>query len=152
MAIGKAEAQVARLEKAWERPHGWHYFSDVNNSVVGIWYIVAAFGFLMFGGVLGLLIRAQLAVPENDLMSSATYSQVFTLHGTVMMFLFAVPIFEAVAIVILPAMLGARDLPFPRLSAFRLLVLRHWRGVSLRLDLFWRSTGCWLVHVSPPFD
>ena len=72
----------------------------------------------MFGGVLGLLIRAQLAVPENDLISSATYSQVFTLHGTVMMFLFAVPIFEAVAIVILPAMLGARDLPFPRLSAF----------------------------------
>ena len=118
MAIGKAEAQVARLEKAWERPHGWHYFSDVNNSVVGIWYIVATFAFLMFGGVLGLLIRAQLAVPENDLISSATYSQVFTLHGTVMMFLFAVPIFEAVAIVILPAMLGARDLPFPRLSAF----------------------------------
>ena len=118
MAMGKAEAQVARLEKAWERPHGWHYFSDVNNSVVGIWYIVAAFVFLMFGGVLGLLIRAQLAVPENDLISSATYSQVFTLHGTVMMFLFAVPIFEAVAIVILPAMLGARDLPFPRLSAF----------------------------------
>lgn len=120
MAVGKAEAQVTRLEKAWEKPRGWHYFSDVNNSVVGIWYIVAAFGFLMFGGVLGLLIRAQLAVPENDLISSATYSQVFTLHGTVMMFLFAVPIFEAVAIVILPAMLGARDLPFPRLSAFGL--------------------------------
>mgnify|MGYP000874458284 CR=1 FL=1 len=50
-------------------------------------------------------------MPDNDLVSSGTYAQLFTLHGTVMMFLFAVPIFEAVAILILPGMLGARDLP-----------------------------------------
>ncbi len=62
--------------------------------------------------------RAQLAVPNNDLVSAGTYNQLFTLHGTMMMFLFAVPIFEAVAILILPQMLAARDLPFPRLSAF----------------------------------
>ena len=62
--------------------------------------------------------RAQLAVPDNDFLSADLYNQVFTLHGTVMMFLFAVPIFEAVAIFLLPQMLGARDLPFPRLSAF----------------------------------
>ena len=112
------EAEEARLKAAWARPKGWHYFSDVNNSVVGIWYIVAAFAFMLFGGVLALIMRLQLAVPENDLVPSETYSQLFSLHGTVMMFLFAVPIFEAVAILILPAMLGARDLPFPRLSAF----------------------------------
>ncbi len=64
------------------------------------------------------MMRAQLAVPENDLLSAELYNQVFTLHGTVMMFLFAVPIFEAFSIMILPEMLGARDLPFPRLSAY----------------------------------
>jgi cytochrome c oxidase subunit I+III len=111
-------AATRRLERTWATPRGLSYLSDVNNSSVGLWYICAAFGFMMFGGVLGLIIRAQLALPEAGLVSSDTYSQVFTLHGTVMMFLFAVPIFEAVAILILPSMLGARDLPFPRLSAF----------------------------------
>jgi cytochrome c oxidase subunit I+III len=115
---GDPAAQEARLRRAWAPPQGWRYLSDVNNSVVGLWYICAAFGFMLFGGVLGLLIRAQLAVPSNDLIPAPLYNQVFTLHGTVMMFLFAIPIFEAVAILILPAMLGARDLPFPRLSAF----------------------------------
>ena len=112
------DAEAAQLAKVWERPKGWHYFSDVNNSIVGIWYIVAAFAFMLFGGVLALIMRLQLAVPENTLVDAQTYSQLFTLHGTVMMFLFAVPIFEAIAILILPSMLGARDLPFPRLSAF----------------------------------
>jgi cytochrome c oxidase subunit I len=112
------DAARARLEQVWRSPTGWRSLSDVNNSVVGRWYLATAFAFFLFAGVLGLIIRAQLAVPENDLVSAATYNQVFTLHGTVMMFLFAVPIFEAVAILILPAMMGARDLPFPRLSAF----------------------------------
>ena len=111
-------AETKRLAEVWERPKGWRYFSDVNNSVVGIWYIAAAFAFMLFAGALALIIRLQLAVPDNNLVSAETYNQLFTLHGTVMMFLFAVPIFEAVAILILPAMLGARDLPFPRLSAF----------------------------------
>ena len=112
------EAEEKRLARVWARPAGWGYFSDVNNSVVGLWYIAAAFAFMLFGGALALIIRLQLAVPDNGLISAETYNQLFTLHGTVMMFLFAVPIFEAVAILILPSMLGARDLPFPRLSAF----------------------------------
>jgi cytochrome c oxidase subunit I+III len=57
-------------------------------------------------------------VPDNDLISAELYNQLFTLHGSVMMFLFAVPIFEAFSIMVLPQMLGARDLPFPRLSAY----------------------------------
>ncbi len=111
-------AELAQLEKTWARPKGWRYWSDVNNSTVGLWYIATAFAFMLFAGALALIIRLQLAVPDNTLVSAETYNQMFTLHGTVMMFLFAVPIFEAVAILILPAMLGARDLPFPRLSAF----------------------------------
>ena len=76
----------------WAQPTGWRYFSDVNNPVVGVWYIFAAFDFILFGGALALIIRLQLAVPDNDLVSSRTYAQPFTLHGTAMMFLFAVPI------------------------------------------------------------
>ncbi|MBJ3785013.1 cbb3-type cytochrome c oxidase subunit I [Devosia sediminis] len=111
-------AETEQLAKVWENPGGWRTLSDVNNSVVGLWYFAAAFAFMLFGGALALIIRMQLFVPESTLVTSEFYSQVFTLHGTVMMFLFAVPIFEAVAILILPGMLGARDLPFPRLSAF----------------------------------
>lgn len=109
---------AARLLKAWETPRGWRYWSAVNNSEVGMWYTVASFCFFLFGGVLALLMRIQLAVPGNTFLTADQYNQIFTLHGSVMMFLFAVPIFEAFSIMILPEMLGARDLPFPRLSAY----------------------------------
>ncbi len=115
---GVQEAQEERLLAAWETPGGWRYWSAVNNEKVGLWYTSAAFTFFLFAGVLALLMRTQLAVPENDFLSADLYNQVFTLHGSVMMFLFAVPIFEAFSIMILPEMLGARDLPFPRLSAY----------------------------------
>ncbi|MCJ8142252.1 cytochrome c oxidase subunit I [Ancylobacter sp. A5.8] len=110
--------QEAELRRVWEIPRGWRYLSNCNNQVVGLWYTGTAFVFFLFAGVLALIMRTQLAVPDNDLVSAGTYNQLYTLHGTMMMFLFAVPIFEAVAILILPQMLAARDLPFPRLSAF----------------------------------
>jgi cytochrome c oxidase subunit I+III len=110
--------QEQRLLKSWRAPPGWRYWSAVNNTEVGLWYTVAAFLFFLFAGVLALLMRLQLAVPDNDFVSAELYNQLFTLHGSVMMFLFAVPVFEAFSILILPQMLAARDLPFPRLSAF----------------------------------
>ena len=111
-------AQEERLLKAWKTPTGWRYWSAVNNSEVGLWYTTAAFGFFIFGGALALLMRTQLAFPNNDFLTAEQYNQIFTLHGSVMMFLFAVPIFEAFTIFVLPEMMGARDLPFPRLSAY----------------------------------
>ncbi|MCW8193874.1 cytochrome c oxidase subunit I [Proteobacteria bacterium 005FR1] len=111
-------AQEARLAKPWEAPPGWRYWSAVNNTEVGLWYTVGAFIFFLFAGVLALLMRTQLSVPGNDFLSAETYNQFFTLHGSIMMFLFGVPIFEAFSIMILPQILGARDLPFPRLSAY----------------------------------
>jgi len=111
-------AEEKQLRTVWENPPGWRYWTSVNNTEVGLWYGSTAFAFMLFAGLLGLLVRAQLAVPDNDLLSAEFYNQVYTLHGTVMMFLFAVPIFEAVAIFLLPSMLGARELPFPRLGAF----------------------------------
>ncbi len=111
-------AQEERLRKVWASPSGWRYWSDVNNTTVGIWYTATAFGFFLYGGVLALLMRIQLARPNNDFVSAETYNQIFTVHGSVMMFLFAIPIFESIAVIFLPQMLGARDLPFPLLSAF----------------------------------
>jgi cytochrome c oxidase subunit I+III len=112
------QAQEKRLRDVWNTPGGFRYWSSVNNSDVGVWYTGAVFLFFLFAGVLALLMRTQLAVPENDFLSADRYNQVFTVHGSVMMFLFAIPSFEAMAIILMPQMLGARDLPFPRLSAF----------------------------------
>ncbi len=111
-------AQEARLTKVWDAPKGWRYWSAVNNTEVGVWYTAVAFIFFLFGGVLALLMRIQLAIPENTFLTAETYNQIFTVHGSVMMFLFAIPIFESIAVIFLPQMLGARDLPFPVLSAF----------------------------------
>jgi cytochrome c oxidase subunit I+III len=107
---------------------------------------------MLFAGVLALLVRVQLAVPDNDVVSAEFFNQAFTLHGTVMMFLFAVPIFEAVAIFLLPQMLGARDLPFPRLSAFG-----FWSfilgGVFVCGSIFFDAGSQFrLVHVSAARD
>ncbi|MGE0213459.1 MAG: cytochrome c oxidase subunit I [Parvibaculaceae bacterium] len=112
------KAQEGRLRAVWANPKGWRYWTSVNNTQIGLWYGATAFAFMLFAGVLALLVRTQLAVPGNNFLSAEVFNQAFTLHGTVMMFLFAVPIFEAVAIFLLPPMLGARELPFPRLSAF----------------------------------
>jgi cytochrome c oxidase subunit I+III len=90
----------------------------VNNTVVGYFYVGAALLFFLLAGLLALLMRLQLAVPSNTFLSPETYNQIFTMHGTVMMFLFAVPVVEAMGILLLPQMLGARDLPFPRLGAY----------------------------------
>lgn len=102
----------------WQVPRGWRALTQVNNTAVGLWYIGAALLFLVLGGILALIMRTQLAVPGNDLVDHDLYNQLFTMHGSVMMFLFAVPVVEAIGILLLPAMQGARDLPFPRLSAY----------------------------------
>jgi cytochrome c oxidase subunit I+III len=113
-----ASAQAERLRQAWKAPTGWRHLSAVNNAFVGVWYMTGAFAFLLFGGLLALLMRTQLAFPGNDLVTPGLYNQLFTLHGSVMMFLFAIPMFEAFSILLLPQMVASRDLPFPRLSAY----------------------------------
>jgi cytochrome c oxidase subunit I+III len=142
-------AQAERLLKAWETPKGWRYWSAVNNTEVGLWYTSASFFFFLFGGILALLMRIQLAVPGNQFLSADRYNQIFTLHGSVMMFLFAVPIFEAISILLLPQILAARDLPFPRLSAYG-----FWSfvigGVFVCGSIFFNSAprGGWFMY--PP--
>jgi cytochrome c oxidase subunit I+III len=110
--------ELELLEKVWEPPKGWRLLSVVNNNYIGPFYVGAALLFFLLAGILALLIRLQLAAPLNEVLGQETYNQVFTMHGTVMMFLFAVPAVEAMGVLLLPQMLAARDLPFPRLSAY----------------------------------
>ena len=116
--LPRPKGELAELKRVWATPTGFRKLTAVNNTVIGVFYIGAAFLFFILAGVLGLIIRAQLAVPDNDLVSQDLYNQIFTVHGTTMMFLFAVPAMEALGVMLLPQMLAARDLPFPRLSAF----------------------------------
>ncbi|MVW78275.1 cytochrome c oxidase subunit I [Bordetella sp. 02P26C-1] len=106
------------LEADWRSPPGWRGLSAVNHSTVGRRFIVAALIFFLIGGVLAMLMRAQLATPGQGPFDSEAYNQIFTMHGTVMMFLFAIPMLEGFAFYLLPKMLGARDMAYPRLGAY----------------------------------
>jgi cytochrome c oxidase subunit I+III len=110
--------ELEALEKAWQAPSGLAKLSEINNNFIGFLFIVTAFGFFIGAGVLALVMRVQLAAPLAGIVPQETYNQLFTMHGSVMMFLFAVPAIEAMAVMLLPQMLAARDLPFPRLSAY----------------------------------
>jgi cytochrome c oxidase subunit 1 len=113
------EALHARLDKTWRREPGlWGWLSTTDHKEIGRRYLVTAFVFLVLGGILALLIRAQLATPESGLIGPDRYNQIFTMHGTTMMFLFAVPVMEAMAVFLIPLMLGTRNIAFPRLNAF----------------------------------
>ncbi|ARU15987.1 cbb3-type cytochrome c oxidase subunit I [Croceicoccus marinus] len=114
----RPEGEVEELEKIWANPKGWGLLTVVNNNYVGFFYVATAFLFFLLAGILALGMRVQLAAPLLEVLPQDTYNQFFTMHGTVMMFLFAVPMVEALGVMLLPQMLAARDLPFPRLSAF----------------------------------
>lgn len=111
-------ADLMELERIWQTGPGWGRLAAVNHHVIGIRFIVTALVFFAVGGALAMLIRVQLASPGGGFMPPSAYAQLFTMHGTVMMFLFAIPLLEGIAMVLLPKMLGARDLAFPRLSAY----------------------------------
>jgi len=106
------------LSAIWETPPGIAQLSAVNHTIVGKRFILTAFVFFAIGGLLAMLIRVQLATSSTAFVGPERYSQFFTMHGTVMMFLFAIPLFEGLAMYLLPKILGARDLAFPRLSAY----------------------------------
>ena len=106
------------LSRIWDTPPGLGRLKAVNHTVIGRRFIVAALFFFAVGGLLAMLIRVQLATSQTAFLGPEIYGQIFTMHGTVMMFLFAIPAFEGLAMYLLPKMLGARDMAFPRLSAY----------------------------------
>ncbi|WP_370629963.1 cytochrome c oxidase subunit I [Tessaracoccus sp. OS52] len=94
------------------------YLTTTDHKVIGNMYFVTAMAFFMFGGVLALAIRAELANPGIEFLNYETFNQFFTMHGTIMLLMFATPMFAGFANAILPLQLGAPDVAFPRLNAF----------------------------------
>ena len=141
----KGAELAARLDRTWRRPPGiLGWLATVDHKEIGRRYIVTALIFLALGGALALLMRLQLARPDNNLISASRYNELFTMHGSTMMFLFAVPVMEGIAVYIIPLMLGTRSTAFPRLNAFSYFMylfggLMLWGAFALNIgpDIGW---------------
>src|SRR6267154_1055407 len=108
--------EIRELERVWACPPGIiGWLTDTDHKAIALRYVITAFVFFLLGGIEAALMRIQLARPENHFLNPDLYNQVFTVHGTTMMFLFAVPIMTAMGIYLVPLMLGTRDVAFPRL-------------------------------------
>jgi cytochrome c oxidase subunit I+III len=113
------ERERRLLERTWGGGRGViAWLSEVDHKAIGRRFIVTAFAFFALAGVLAALMRIQLARPENHFLSPDAYNQIFTMHGTTMMFLFAVPVVLAMGIYLVPLMIGARAMAFPRMLAY----------------------------------
>ncbi|HWE58582.1 MAG TPA: cytochrome c oxidase subunit I [Solirubrobacteraceae bacterium] len=133
------EVQQPRKTRQWL---DWVLTTD--HKKIGIMYLVLTFVFFILGGVEALLMRSQLAVPNNTLISGEHYNELLTMHGTTMIFLFVVPVMAGFGNYFVPLMIGARDMAFPRLNAlsFWLLLMG---GIVFYASLFWHppEAGWW---------
>jgi cytochrome c oxidase subunit 1/cytochrome c oxidase subunit I+III len=117
-------ASVERLEKLWAEPPGLvSFLTTVDHKKIGVRYLVTAFAFFVAAGFEALAMRAQLARPNEDLVGPGTFNQLFSLHGVTMIFLFVTPMLSGFGNYLVPLMIGARDMAFPRLNAFSYWVL-----------------------------
>jgi cytochrome c oxidase subunit 1 len=119
---GEPTTEVTNPVGVFQRPRpgkGWRsWLTTVDHKKIGIMYGTAAIFFLIIGGIEALLIRIQLWAPRGTLLSADAYNQVFTMHGTTMVFLVVMPIGAAFANYLMPLQVGARDVAFPRINAF----------------------------------
>ncbi len=149
MAIIEEPLALTSGEQHAERPLGvltrpqangsWKdWVSTVDHKKIGIMYGVAAIFFFLVGGLEALLIRTQLAFPENGFLSADVYNQIFTMHGVTMIFLFVMPFAAAFANYLIPLQIGARDVAFPRLNALSFWV---WLSGAIFLNTSWIVGG-----------
>ena len=111
--------QARQLDITWRDPRGfWGWLTAVDHKSIAKRYLVTTFLMFMAAGIEALMMRTQLARPENTVLGPDAYNQFFTVHGTTMMFLFAVPVMNAMGLYFVPLMVGARSIAFPRLNAF----------------------------------
>jgi cytochrome c oxidase subunit 1 len=96
----------------------WSWFTTIDHKKIGLLYGAAAFAFFIIGGLEALLIRSQLAGPNQTILNAAQYNEIFTMHGLTMIFLFVMPMSAAFFNYLIPLMIGARDVAFPRINAF----------------------------------
>jgi cytochrome c oxidase subunit I len=99
--------------------YSWRDYFRVNtdHKVIGIQYVVTSFFFMLVGGLLAMVVRAELAAPGMQFVDSNTYNGLFSVHASLMIFLFIIPVFAGLANFVLPLMIGAPDMAFPRLNA-----------------------------------
>src|SRR5437763_3049261 len=113
------ELDAEELEEIWaDAPGVPGFFSTVDHKRIGMRYIYTAFFFFFVSGLMALVMRSQLAAPNNHVVGPETYNQLMTIHGTTMIFLFNTPVLAGFGNYILPLQLGTRDMAFPRLNAF----------------------------------
>jgi cytochrome c oxidase subunit 1 len=130
------ETEAAQLEQTWSDPRGLiGWFSAVNHKTISKRFMVVTFIFFILGGILAALMRLQLARPDSKLMGPDFYNQLFTMHGSTMMFLFAVPVMQAVAVYLVPLMIGARSVAFPRMNAYAFWIFTF-GGLMLYIGFF----------------
>src|SRR4029450_13286741 len=118
----------------------WSWITTVDHKRIGILYGPTAFIFFLMGGIEALIMRLQLARPDNDLVSAQTFNELFTMHGTTMIFLAIMPLSAAFFNFMIPLQIGARDVAFPRLNA-----LSYW--IFLLGGLFLNAS--WLFGMAP---
>jgi cytochrome c oxidase subunit I+III len=137
------------LDRAWGTRKGfWGWLTTVDHKSIAKRYIITAFVFFLVAGILAAVIRTQLSRPENAVLGPDTYNQFFTVHGTTMMFLFAVPVWVAMGLYFVPLMIGTRTVAFPRLNAFGYWV--YLIGALLLYVGFFTNTGPdagWFAYV-----
>jgi cytochrome c oxidase subunit I+III len=133
--------ELAHIARTWAAPGGiWGWLTAVDHKSIAKRYVVTAFVWFAFAGLMAAAMRMQLIRPENTLIGPDRYNQLFTVHGTAMMFLFAVPIMTAMGLYLVPLMVGTRNLAFPRLNAFG-----YWTFLIGGLLLF----GAFALNVGP---
>jgi heme/copper-type cytochrome/quinol oxidase subunit 1 len=113
-----AELRDVVLDPAKRRHYQLAWLSTVDHKRIGVLYMLTGLFFLIVGGLEALVIRLQLAVPNNHLVAPDTFNQLFTMHGTTMIFLVAMPLLFGFVNYILPLQIGARDMAFRRLAGF----------------------------------
>jgi cytochrome c oxidase subunit 1 len=115
----------------WRRGRVASWVTTVDHKRIGVLYIGTSLVFFAAGGLLALLMRAQLAQADETFITRHSYNELFTIHGTTMIFLFIVPFWAGLANFLVPLMIGARDMAFPRLNA-----LSYWLFVFGGVTLF----------------
>ena len=118
MATIQRPVEQAAAVKPSKEPTGWSsWLTTVDHKKIGIMYLVVAFFFFIIGGIEALLMRIQLGAPNNTFLSPEAYNQIFTMHATTMIFLGIMPLNVGFGNYVVPIMIGARDMAYPRLNA-----------------------------------
>src|SRR5438105_3906668 len=137
------------LDEIWEDDPGIPGFlNTVDHKRIGLRYIYTSFIFFFIAGLMALVMRAQLAQPDQSIVGAEAYNQLFTAHGTTMIFLFNTPVLAGFGNYLLPLMLGTRDMAFPRLNAFSYWIFLL-SGIFIYLSFVVGSppNGGWFAYV-----